>query len=155
MAGDPDGTCTCPNGVPERYTGRISGPLRDRIDLWVTMPKVPPRALIADLQPESSAVVGARIAEARDRQTALRGRLNGRLSGRSLRAACSLSPMAARWAISLADLEALSGRGTERLLRVARTIADLAGDETVAVDHLDEAAQFRSPMAREGVRKAS
>jgi len=59
MAGDADLRCACPPGVPERYASRISGPLRDRIDLWITMPKVPPAALIGGPEPESSASVAA------------------------------------------------------------------------------------------------
>jgi magnesium chelatase family protein len=148
MAGDPDGSCTCNPGLPERYSGRISGPLRDRIDLWVTMPRVPPAAIVAGRLPEASAQVAARIAVARSIQVARGGRLNGRLSGRALRAACGLSSATRARAVALADLEALSGRGTERLLRVARTVADLAGSETVAAAHLEEAARFRSPASR-------
>lgn len=68
---------------------------------------------------------------------------NGRLTGRTLRAACQLSTGAERRVVQLADLERASGRGTERILRVARTIADLAGDEIVGEAHLDEAAWFR------------
>jgi magnesium chelatase family protein len=63
--------------------------------------------------------------------------------------------MTSRRAIELADLEGLSGRGTERLLRVARTIADLAGDPVVTGPHLDEAARFRSPASRSAIREAS
>jgi magnesium chelatase family protein len=142
--------------VPERYTGRVSGPLRDRIDLWVTMPKVAPASLITRDEPEASAVVAMRIAAARARQrTRNGGRLNGRTAGRELRTACRLTPVTARRAVELADLEGLSGRGTERLLRVARTIADLAGAGAVGGDHLEEAARFRSPAARLSVREAS
>jgi magnesium chelatase family protein len=83
------------------------------------------------------------------------GTLNGRLAGRALRAACRLSPAAARRAIELADLEALSGRGTERLMRVARTIADLRGRVAVLPDDLDEASRFRSPASRLRAREAS
>jgi magnesium chelatase family protein len=156
LAGDGTGRCRCGPEVPERYTGRVSGPLRDRIDLWVTMPKVPPAALIADEEPESSSVVAERIARARSVQRSRRGgRVNGRTSGRELRAICKLSPVAARRAIELADLEGLSGRGTERLLRVARTIADLSGEPAVLGRHLEEAARFRSPAARLGAREAS
>ena len=82
-------------------------------------------------------------------------RLNGRLSGRALRAACDLSPAAAARAVALADLESLSGRGTVRVLRVARTIADLGGSTRVEPEHLDEAARFRSPAARLDTREAS
>jgi magnesium chelatase family protein len=155
MAGDPDLRCTCPPGTPERYTSRISGPLRDRIDLWITMPKVPPAALVGGREPEPSAAVAARIAVARAIQLERGGMLNGRLAGRSLRMACRLSASAARRAIDLADLEALSGRGTERLLRVARTIADLRGVGTVGPEHLEEASRFRSPAARLLAREAS
>jgi magnesium chelatase family protein len=155
MAGDADLRCTCPPGVPERYASRISGPLRDRIDLWITMPKVPPAALVGGREPEGSAAVAARIAAARELQMKRSGVLNGRLSGRSLRAAGHLSRAAARRAVELADLEALSGRGTERLLRVGRTIADLRGIAAVRPEHLDEASRFRSPAARLQAREAS
>jgi magnesium chelatase family protein len=155
MAGDPDRGCICPPGMPERYTSRISGPLRDRIDIWITMPKVSPAALIGRNEPEGSAIVAARIAAARRIQVTRSGGLNGRLAGRALRAACGLSPIAVRRALELADLEALSGRGTERLLRVARTVADLRGIATVGPEDLDEASRFRSPAARLRAREAS
>ena len=148
FAGDPDGRCRCPDGVPEKYASRVSGPLRDRIDLWVTMGRVPPAALIAGREPEGSAVVAERIVAARAIQHQRSGVLNGRLSGRALRSAAALSRSAATRAILLADLESLSGRGTERVLRVARTIADLAGATAVLPEHLDEAARYRSPAAR-------
>jgi magnesium chelatase family protein len=147
--------CTCPPNVPERYASRISGPLRDRIDLWVIMPRIPAAALVTANTPEDSATVAARIAEARSRQLGRSpGRLNGRVSGRALRAACALDELAERRAIELSELELLSGRGTERLLRVARTIADLAGASRVAPEHLDEAARFRSPASRLSQRLA-
>jgi magnesium chelatase family protein len=147
--------CTCPPNVPERYASRISGPLRDRIDLWVVMPRIPAAALVTANSPEDSASVAARIAEARSRQLARPpGRLNGRVSGRALRAACALDQVGERRAIELSELELLSGRGTERLLRVARTIADLADRTQVGPDHLDEAARFRSPVSRLSQRLA-
>ncbi|MEI6358528.1 MAG: ATP-binding protein, partial [Verrucomicrobiota bacterium] len=68
QAGTGSGLCACRPGVPERYLGRISGPLRDRIDIWVQMPRVPAAALVAAGEPEGSAVVAARIAAARERQ---------------------------------------------------------------------------------------
>jgi magnesium chelatase family protein len=155
FAGDPSGRCHCPVGAPERYAGRVSGPLRDRIDLWVTMTRVAPQSLIAGRDPERSAAVAARIVAAREVQDRRAGRLNGRLSGRALRAACDLSPAATARAVTLADLESLSGRGTVRVLRVARTIADLGGSPRVEPEHLDEAARFRSPAARLDAREAS
>jgi magnesium chelatase family protein len=155
MAGDPDRSCLCPLGVPERYARRISGPLRDRIDLWVTMPRVPAAAITARDEPEGSAAVARRLADARLRQPDPAGRLNGHISGRALRAACGLTPATRARAVDLADLEALSGRGTERLLRVARTIADLAGADRVEDVHLAEAARFRTPIPRSRLREAS
>jgi magnesium chelatase family protein len=156
FAGTDDGGCRCTPGIPERYAGRVSGPFRDRIDLWVTMPKVRPAALVGGPDPESSAVVAVRIAAAREVQRKRNvGRLNGRLSGRSLRTICRLTPVTTRRAIELAELEGLSGRGTERLLRVARTIADLTGTRMVEAVHLEEAARYRSPVATLAVREAS
>ena len=139
--------CTCPRSVAERYADRISGPLRDRIDLWVTMPRVPPALLVGDERPETSAIVAERIATARGWQLGRRGLLNGRLAGRALRGACRLTGSTSDRAVQLAELDGLSARGTERLLRVARTIADLAGAEVVGSDALEEAARFRSPVA--------
>jgi magnesium chelatase family protein len=141
--------CECPIGGPERYVARISGPLRDRIDLWVGLPRLPAAALIGGEEPEDSVTVASRIAAARRIQAARPPHaLNGRVSGRLLRAVCGLSPSARRHAIALAEMERLSGRGTDRLLRVARTIADLAGEPVVAEGHLEEAARWRAPAAR-------
>jgi magnesium chelatase family protein len=136
--------CACPGTVAERYQRRVSGPLRDRIDLWVSMPRVAPLALVGGPEPEDSSTVARRVAIARA-TAAGRGPAgdNGRLTGRSLRVACRLSAAAERRVVLLAEMERASGRGTERLLRVARTIADLAGAEAVSDEHLDEAAWFR------------
>lgn len=144
FAGTSDRACRCPALVPDRYQRRVSGPLRDRIDLWIALPRVAPLALLSGPEPEGSAVVGRRIADARSiavaRQPAV---LNGRRTGRSLRDACQLSAAAERHVVDLAELEHASGRGTERILRVARTIADLAGSSEVLEAHLNEAAWFR------------
>ena len=141
--------CSCLRGVPERYVRRISGPLRDRIDLWVAMPQVSASALLVGPTPEDSATVRRRIQAARARQAARPpGHLNARVSGRALRAVTGLSRAALRHVAELADREQLSGRGTERLLRVARTIADLDDAGPVGVEHLDEAARWRIPAGR-------
>jgi magnesium chelatase family protein len=151
-AGDED-RCTCGQGVPERYVGRISGPLRDRIDVWVSLARMPAAAMVDAVEPESSAIVAARIAAARARQRRRPGgRLNARLSGRALRAVAGQHRGTSTRLAELADAERLSGRGTERLLRVARTIADLDETPAVAIVHLEEAARWRpqtsgSPLA--------
>ena len=120
------------------------------------MPRVAPLALVGGRDPEGSEAVAARVAGARacalERPAEL---LNGRLTGRLLRAACALSASSERQVVQLAELERASGRGTERLLRVARTIADLAGDEVVSEAHLDEAAWFRPPDQRLADAEAS
>jgi len=153
FAGSSDVPCRCPSGAVERYERRVSGPLRDRIDLWITMPRVPPSTMVDGPEPEGSAPVAARIAVARraasERSTRLRGvRDPRRLTGAALRSACALDDRTRRIAIGLADGERASGRGTERLLRVARTIADLAGEASVREHHLEEAAWYRSSGER-------
>ena len=155
FAGAMDTACVCPIGAPERYQKRISGPLRDRIDLAITMPRVAPAALVATDGAEGSAIVAARIVATRrvaaDRQ---HGMLNGRLTGDDLRSVVRLTGATRRHVQALAELERASGRGIERLLRVARTIADMAGAEVVTGDHLDEAAWFRSPESRTATARA-
>ena len=145
MSGVEDRSCACPPGVPERYRRRVSGPLRDRIDLWVRVGRVPPSVMVDGQAPEASLAVAGRIAAARERQRARTGDIpNGRVRGRLLRSVCRLGVVEVARTVVLAEREHLSGRGTERLLRVARTIADLEGAETVGLRHLDEAARFRA-----------
>jgi magnesium chelatase family protein len=153
QAGTPE--CLCPGNVADRYAARISGPLRDRIDLWVTMPRVSAAAIVRAAAPEDSRTVAERIARTRERQKARSGgRLNGRIRGRALRAACRLDAIGELRAVELAEIERLSGRGTERLLRVARTIADLDDADRVEPLHLDEAARYRPPASRLAQRLA-
>src|SRR5665811_525577 len=153
-AADPSGRCTCPLGLPDRYAARISGPFRDRLDLWVGMPRVAPEALLAREDGEASAPVAARVAEVWAHQVDTRGRLAGRLTGRALRAACRLDSGAERAAVRLAEAAGLTARATERLLRVSRTIADLDAAERVAVRHLEEAARYRVPATAAAAERA-
>ena len=126
------------------------------MDLWIAMPRVAPMALLAGSDPEGSAIVAPRIAAGRAvAATRPPGVLNGRLTGRTLRAACRLDAGTERSVIGLAELERASGRGTERILRVARTIADLAAEERVRDEHLDEAAWYRPPDMRLAAVEAS
>jgi magnesium chelatase family protein len=156
MDGTADVACSCPRGVPERYRRRISGPLRDRIDLWVPVDRVPPAVLVSGPTPEPSATVATRIAAARERQRRRTGDVpNARVRGRRLRAACRLGHDEVARAVLLAERERLSGRGTERLLGVARTIADLEGAPVVTIAHLDEAARFRLPAESPELAAAS
>jgi magnesium chelatase family protein len=147
-AGAADGRCHCPPSVVERYAGRVSGPLRDRIDLWVPMPRVDIATLVDGPEPERTAEVRPRIDRARQRGLTERASVNGRLAGARLRSACRLDAAGRRRVVDLGESGLLTARGVERLLRVARTIADLAGAETVVVEHLDEAARYRLPGPR-------
>jgi len=147
-AGEGDGRCHCRPATVERYSDRISGPLRDRIDMWVHMPRVRPEEYVGAATPEDSNTVAARIADAREVQLARNGIPNSRLCGRALRAACALGSAEQSHAIRLAELEGWSARGIERLLRVARTAADLAGSARVESTHLDEAARYRAPFGQ-------
>lgn len=152
----PEGRCRCTGPAIDRYAQRVSGPLRDRIDLWVTMPRATASSLIVAARPESSAEVASRIAAVRARSVARnQGQPNGRLRGRRLRAACRLDEPTRRRVEELADGDLASGRGIERLLRVARTIADLAGGGAVTVDHLDEAALLSFQSVASSARLAS
>jgi magnesium chelatase family protein len=151
----PDTGCRCPPGVPDRYAGRVSGPLRDRIDLWVEMPPVPQAQLVGPGRAESSETVGARIAAARAVGLRRAGVANARLDGARLRSACRLGRHDEALVASISAAAGLSARGVGRLLRVARTIADLEGGATVRHEHLEEAARFRVPSGPYAGRLAS
>ena len=146
--------CRCRPGVAERYAGRVSGPLRDRIDLWVELPRVALASLVASADGEGSEPVAARIRSVRQLQVDQRGVLNSRLSGGRLRHACRLGNAERARLASLADGLSLSARGLERLLRTARTVADLEGADAVGRQHLEEAGRFRAPGLRPAVQLA-
>jgi magnesium chelatase family protein len=147
--GDPERPCLCPLGEPERYVRRVSGPLLDRLDLRIELPRVAPDELLAAAEPESSAVVAARIAAARDRAKERNaGRTNARLPGSQALAACRLDLLASSRLAELAQARQLSARGIHRVLRVARTIADLDDAERVDAPTIMAAAGLRDPAAR-------
>ena len=112
------------------------------------MPRVPPASLVGESSAEASAPVAARIAQLRRLQLDRQAGLNAALSGNRLRAACRLGPRERARVVGLADGLDLSARGVERLLRAARTIADLEAVEAVGLAHLDEAGRFRALGAR-------
>src|SRR6476469_1203718 len=147
--GDPRRACRCAPSVVHRYGSRLSGPLRDRIDLIVPVAAVPASDLARLASGETSADVRRRVLAARNRQAERqRDRLNARLAAGQLRGAGFGVTNAARsQALAAAETLHLSARSYHRLLRVSRTVADLDASELVSPDHVSEALQFRGDQA--------
>ena len=141
--GDPAATCRCTPDRVAAYRGRISGPLLDRIDLHVEVPRVTTAEIARAASSERSAEAARRVASARTRQLERQGRSNSRLEGDSvLECTRADGPSLALLGTAMQRL-ALSARAYHRVLRVARTIADLAGEERVGAGHVAEAITFR------------
>jgi magnesium chelatase family protein len=146
--GDQRRPCRCTDPQILRYAGRISGPLRDRIDLVVGVPAIGSsvRDSIDPAGHDGSTAIRRRVVEARRRQMTRFGsstRLNRQMEGNELREHCSLSRRGTAVLDAAIQKFCLSARGCDRVLRVSRTIADLAGEAAVASDHVAEALQYR------------
>jgi magnesium chelatase family protein len=141
--GDARRACLCGEEQLLRYRRRVSGPLLDRIDLHVDVPAVPCDRLQGAGTGESTAEVSLRVRGARERQRA-RGSSNARLRGGTLRRHCALDLAAREVLARAAHRLGLSARAHDRILRVARTIADLEGAARVEARHLLEAVQYRA-----------
>jgi magnesium chelatase family protein len=151
-AGLHDATCRCSSVDIAKHRSRISGPLADRIDLTVQVPPVDLRQLGTGPPAESSAAVRERVAMARARQRVRYAKLravsvNAHVSGRWLDAHSRIDAAAREFLAAASERLGLSARGYHRALKVARTIADLDGDEAVLQPHVAEALQFRAPSA--------
>ena len=146
--GHPTRQCTCSQHAIDRYLQRVSGPLLDRIDLHVEVAPVGYEELSGTEQSESSAAILSRVQKARGLQEAryqgLGFACNARLSSSALREYCRLAPEAEAMFRRVFDNMALSARAYDRILKVSRTIADLAGSDRIETEHLSEAIQYRT-----------
>jgi len=143
-AGDRSGRCRCSGDAIARYRARISGPLLDRIDLQLQVPRLPPAELRGAAPPgETSAVVRERVAQARARQLQRAGRPNARLDPGQILHHCGLARADQALLEQAMERLQLSARSMHRILRVARTIADLAGGGAIERAHLAEAIGYR------------
>jgi magnesium chelatase family protein len=154
--------CHCTPPLIQRYVAKVSGPLLDRIDIHIEVPAVQYRELRGGAASEGSAAIRARVLQARQRQAARFGNTpgaqpvskaqkeksrtysNAQMTTRQIRQYCELSPEAEKLLERAMQQQGLTARAHDRILKVARTIADLAGEESLALPHIAEAIQYRT-----------
>jgi magnesium chelatase family protein len=147
---DPTRECRCSLPQIQRYVGRISGPLLDRIDLHIDVPAVRFRELRGETAPEtdSSAVIRQRVIAARERQhhrfATEKIFSNAAMTPRMIRAHCQIDSNSEKMLENAMRRLGLSARAYDRILKVSRTIADLEGSETINANHVSEAVGYRS-----------
>lgn len=143
--GLPEQNCVSNPNVCGKYANKISGPLLDRIDLHILVPRLKPEELLAQPEGEPSATIRERVTRARERQHARLGppRLNSKMAPREIRELIALDAESTDFMRLILSRMNLSARVFDRVLKVARTIADLAGSEAVQKPHLSEAVQYR------------
>ena len=145
--GDPERACVCTPSALERYRKKISGPLLDRIDLYVEVPRTPYEKLTALNEAEPSSAVRGRVAAAREIQSERNARYgaitNADVRGRDLKKVCPIPPEAEKLLLAASKTLHLSPRAIHRCLKVARTVADLAGRARIETADVAEALQYR------------
>ncbi len=146
--GDPSGRCTCTDNAVETYRSRISGPLLDRIDIIMEVPAVHFDELRRREEAEPSSKIKERVNFAREQQLRRYGHhsgmCNARMGPNELRTYCQLDDESAELMRQAFDVFGLTARSYDRILKVARTIADLEGSERITADHVAEAVQYRT-----------
>ncbi len=145
----PERDCSCPPGAVQKYLNRVSGPLLDRIDLHVEVTPVPFNELTSQRQQENSASIRERVMMARERQAARYADspgtyCNAQMSSRQLKEICAISQVGHNLLKAAMQKLNLSARAYDRILKVSRTIADLAGSDDIKPEHLAEAIHYRS-----------
>lgn len=151
---DPDRECTCPPGAVQKYLSRISGPLLDRIDLHVEVTPVKFDQLSSSSKAESSALIRNRVIAARELQAArfideYDTYCNAQMSPELVRKVCKINEAGQLLLKKAMERLGLSARAYDRILKVARTVADLSGSDIIRIEHLAEAIHFRS-LDRQG-----
>jgi magnesium chelatase family protein len=150
----PERDCSCAPGVVQKYLNKISGPLLDRIDLHVEVTPVPFSDLSAQKNGESSALIRERVIKARELQANRYKQhdgiyCNAQMSSKLLKSVCVITEAGQTLLKTAMNKLNLSARAYDRILKVSRTIADLAGSETIQPQHLAEAITYRN-LDREG-----
>jgi magnesium chelatase family protein len=145
--GSPQKACRCTPDQVARYQGKLSGPLLDRIDLHVEVPTLPPEQLLTAPAGEATDAIRARCETARDRAMQRQGKANQALHGKEIDSHAALDAAATKFLTIAAARLGWSARSTHRALKVARTIADLAGAAGTQTVHVAEAVQYRRALA--------